>query len=289
MAITVAAAGVQPRVRRVQWSIAPWLFLGPACAFFTVLFVLPICKVLILSVTDPTVSLVNYKRVFSVSVYLKVLINTVTTALIVTIACLLLAYPLAYVMAGTKNRLAVALLAVVTLSFWSGFLVRTYAWLVIFGVKGPIAAAFAALGIAPAPQLIFTSFSSIVAMTHILLPYMVLALYGVMRRIDPSHMVAAASLGASPVAAFRCVYLPLSLPGIVSGCILVFTLCVGFFVTPVLLGSPQDMMISQLINQQIEELLAWGFASTLAVVLLFVILLIMAVYNRFAGLDRLWG
>jgi putative spermidine/putrescine transport system permease protein len=289
MPITFAAAAVQPGVRRARWSITPWLFLAPACAFFTMLFVLPICKVLILSVTDPAVSLGNYQRVFGVSVYLKVLLNTVTTALIVTIASLLLAYPLAYVMADAKSRLAVALLAVVTLSFWSGFLVRTYAWLVIFGVKGPIAAAFAALGIAPAPQLIFTSFSSIVAMTHILLPYMVLALYGVMRRIDPSHIVAAASLGARPVAAFRYVYLPLSLPGIVSGCILVFTLCVGFFVTPVLLGSPRDMMISQLINQQIEELLAWGFASSLAVVLLFVILIIMAVYNRFAGLDRLWG
>src|SRR5262249_43577457 len=132
MAITIAAAAIRPRVRRDRWSLAPWVFLGPACAFFAMLFVLPICKVLILRVTDPAVSLVNYQRVFGVSVYLKVLLNTVTTALIVTIACLLLAYPLAYVMAGAKDRLAVGLLAIVTLSFWSGFLVRTYAWLVIF-------------------------------------------------------------------------------------------------------------------------------------------------------------
>jgi putative spermidine/putrescine transport system permease protein len=287
--MAVAIASIWPRAWRISGSTAPWLLLAPACLFVGFLFVVPICKILVLSVTDPTVSLAHYQRVFGVPVYLKVLLNTVTTALIVTAACLVLAYPLAYVAARPNDRLAVILLCVVALSFWSGFLVRTYAWLVIFGVKGPLAATFAVLGITPAPQLIFTSFSSIVGMTHILLPYMVLALYGVMRRIDPSHMRAAASLGASPAAAFYNVYLPLSSPGIVSGSILVFTLCLGFFVTPVLLGSPQDMMISQLINQQIEEMLAWGFASTLAVVLLLVTLAIMIVYNRFAGLDRLWG
>jgi putative spermidine/putrescine transport system permease protein len=126
-------------------------------------------------------------------------------------------------------------------------------------------------------------------MTHILLPYMVMALYGVMKRIDPSHLRAAASLGARPFAGFRHVFLPMSLPGVVNGCLLVFTLCLGFYVTPVLLGSPRDMMISQLIAQQVEELLAWGFASALATVLLAVTLAVLVVYNRVAGLDRLWG
>ena len=148
---------------------------------------------------------------------------------------------------------------------------------------------YAAFGIAPAPKLLFTSFASTLGMTHILLPYMILALYAVMRRIDPDHLKAAASLGARPRAAFAEVFLPLSLPGVVNGSLLVFVTCLGFFVTPILLGTPRDMMISQLINQQIEELLAWGFASALAVILLVATALVLAAYNRFAGLDRLWG
>jgi putative spermidine/putrescine transport system permease protein len=126
-------------------------------------------------------------------------------------------------------------------------------------------------------------------MTHILLPYMILALFAVMKKIDPDHLKAAASLGARPRAAFREVFLPLSLPGVVNGSLLVFVTCLGFFVTPVLLGTPRDMMISQLINQQIEELLAWGFASAIAVILLAATGLALAIYNHFAGLDRLWG
>ncbi len=139
------------------------------------------------------------------------------------------------------------------------------------------------------PQLLFTSFSSTLGMTHILLPYMVLALYGVMRKIDPSYLRAAEGLGARPFGAFRHVFLPLSLPGVVNGCVLVFTMCLGFYITPILLGTPKDMMISQLISQQIEDLLAWGFASAIAVVLLACTLVLLGVYNRFAGLDRLWG
>jgi putative spermidine/putrescine transport system permease protein len=160
--------------------------------------------------------------------------------------------------------------------------------MVILGNKGPISAAYAAFGLAP-PSLLFTSFASMLGMTHILLPYMVLALYGVMKRIDPNLLRAAASLGANPRASFLEVFLPLSLPGVVNGAVLVFTICLGFYVTPILLGSPRDMMISQLINLQIEELLAWGFASALAVVLLSTTATILAIYNRFAGLDRLWG
>jgi putative spermidine/putrescine transport system permease protein len=126
-------------------------------------------------------------------------------------------------------------------------------------------------------------------MIHILLPYMVLALYGVMRKIDPSYLRAAEGLGARPFGAFRHIFLPLSLPGVVNGALLVFTMCLGFYVTPILLGTPKDMMISQLINQQIEDLLAWGFASAIAVVLLACTLVLLGFYNRVAGLDRLWG
>jgi putative spermidine/putrescine transport system permease protein len=265
------------------------LLVAPAVVSIVVLFVIPIGYVLLLSVTDPSISLDHYRRLFTVPLYASVLLNTFKTALIVTVACLLLGYPLAYVMARRNDVVAAVFLIAVALSFWSGFVVRTYAWLVILGNKGPITAGYALAGWGRPPQLLFTSFSSMLGMTHILLPYMVLALYGVMRKIDPSYLRAAESLGARPFGAFRHVFLPLSLPGVVNGCILVFTMCLGFYITPILLGTPKDMMISQLISQQIEDLLAWGFASAIAVVLLACTLVLLGLYNRFAGLDRLWG
>ncbi len=265
------------------------LLLAPAMLSLVVLFVLPIGYMLVTSVTDPVISLNNYRRLLTVPVYANVMLNTFKLSLIVTLACLALGYPLAYVMARRSDALAVLLLLAVGLSFWTGFVVRTYAWLVILGNHGPVAALYALSGWGRPPQLLFTSFSSTLGMTHVLLPYMVFVLYGVMKKIDPSYERAAAALGAGPVRAFRHVYLPLSLPGVVNGAVLVFTMCLGFYITPMLLGSPRDMMISQLISQQIEDLLAWGFASSIAVVLLAITLLLLAVYNRLAGLDRLWG
>src|SRR5689334_5341358 len=265
------------------------LLVAPATLAIVVLFVVPIGYVLLLSVTDPTISLDHYRRLFTVPLYTSVMLNTFRTALVVSLACLALGYPLAYVMARRSDALGAVLLLAVGLSFWTGFVVRTYAWLVILGNKGPVSALYSSVGWGRPPQLLFTSFSSTIGMTHILLPYMVLALYGVMRKIDPAYLRAAEGLGAPPWRGFVDVFLPLSLPGVVNGCVLVFTMCLGFYVTPILLGTPKDMMISQLISQQIEDLLAWGFASAIAVVLLFCTLALLAIYNRFAGLDRLWG
>ncbi len=281
--------GVRIRAAR-RGSPAVWLLLGPPSLILTLLFMLPIGLVLVTSVTDPRLSLAHYQRIFTVPLYTHVMLNTFVTSLIVTALCLVLGYPVAYVMARRSDWVSTLLLTIVAMSFWTGFLVRTYAWLVILGSKGPVVAAYHALGLGgPAPKLLFTSFASTLGMTHILLPYMILALFAVMKKIEPDHLKAAASLGARPRAAFTAVFLPLSLPGVVNGSLLVFVSCLGFFVTPILLGTPRDMMISQLINQQIEELLAWGFAAAVAVILLLATGVILAVYNRFAGLDRLWG
>ena len=275
-------------VRRGEAITAALLF-APCVAFLVALFILPVIYVLALSVTDPATSLQHFVRIFTVPIYLKILWNTFFTSLLVTLACLAIGYPLAYVISRRDDALALVLLGIVAMSFWTSFLVRTYAWLVILGNRGPVVAFYEAAGLGTPPQLLFTSFSSALGMTHILLPYMVLALYSVMSKVDPNHLRAAASLGARPFAAFRLVYLPLSLPGVVNGSILVFTICLGFYVTPILLGTPRDMMISQLINQQIEELLNWGFAAALATVLLIATVIVLSIYNRFVGLDRLWG
>jgi putative spermidine/putrescine transport system permease protein len=280
---------MQARGTSSREGVTGALLVAPAVLTIVVLFVIPIGYVLLLSVTDPSVSLAHYRRLFTVPLYAGVMVNTFKTSLIVTLACLMFGYPLAYVMARRNDAIALIFLVAVGLSFWTGFVVRTYAWLVILGNKGPVAAAYAVAGWGRPPQLLFTSFSSTLGMTHILLPYMVLALYGVMRKIDPSYLRAAEGLGAPPWRGFLDVFLPLSLPGVVNGCVLVFTMCLGFYITPILLGTPKDMMISQLISQQIEDLLAWGFASAIAVVLLAATLVLLGVYNRFAGLDRLWG
>jgi putative spermidine/putrescine transport system permease protein len=283
-----AAAGARAPACSARGSPVPWLLLAPATLVLIIMFVLPIGYVLLLSVTDPAFSFAHYRRIFSVPLYMRVLLNTFTTSLTVTVTCLLLGYPVAYVMSRRDDWLSTVLLICVAVCFWTGFVVRTYAWLVILGNRGPVIGLYQALGFAP-PQLLFTTFSSTLGMVHILLPYTILALYSVMRKVDPNLLRAAASLGAKPTASFREIFLPLSLPGVVNGSILVFTVCLGFFITPILLGTPKDMMISQLINQQIEELLAWGFASALAVVLLIATSIVLAVYNRFFGLDRLWG
>jgi len=277
------------RNSRQREAVTAGLLIAPAALTIIALFLVPIGYILLLSVTDPVVSLGHYRRLFTVPLYASVMINTFRTALIVTLACLVLGYPLAYVMARRNDTVAVMLLVAVGLSFWTGFVVRSYAWLVILGNKGPLAALYALAGSARPPQLLFTSFASTLGMTHILLPFMVLALYAVMRKIDPAWLRAAEGLGARPRDAFAHVFLPLSLPGVVNGSLLVFTMCLGFYITPILLGTPKDMMISQLINQQIEDLLAWGFASAIAVVLLGCTLVLLLIYNRLAGLDRLWG
>lgn len=282
-------AGYGKRLRPTAQTAAAVLLLAPCVIFLIVFFILPVCYVLVLSVTEPKMSLANFERIFSVPIYLRILWNTFATALAVTLACVLLAYPLAYVAARRNDLMSAALLGVVAVSFWTGFLVRTYAWLIILGNRGPIVAFYEVLGLGMPPKLIFTSFSAALGMTHILLPYMVLTLYSVMTKIDPNNLRAAESLGAPPFTSWRTVYLPLSLPGVVNGSILVFTLCLGFYITPILLGTPQDMMISQLINQQIEELLNWGFAAALAVVLLTTTIIVLTIYNRFASLDSLWG
>lgn len=283
----VREGAVAPSARRASWSGPAVLFL-PAALFLLVFFIVPLLSVVWMSFTDPVPGFGNYIKFFSSSYDLGVLLNTFRTSATVTILSLLVAYPVAYVAARYGGALGAVLLLVVTLSFWTSFLVRTYAWMVILGVKGPVVALLGWFGWKPPPQILFTSFASTFAMTHLLVPFMVLTLYSVMKRIDPSYMRAASSLGATPLRAFLSVYLPLSAPGIANGAILVFITCLGFYVTPVLLGSPRDKMIAGVIGDEIEQMLNFGNASAMAIILLVVTLAIFLLYTRFFGLDKLW-
>lgn len=265
------------------------VLLTPLLVFLAVFFLVPLAEVMWMSVTEPSFGFGHYGKILLDPHYRRVVFDTLGTALLVTTVCVLLAYPLAYVTAQIGGTVGAVLLMLVAMSFWTSFLVRTYAWMIILGNRGPVSELLKTTGWDPPPLMLFTRFSSTVALVHILLPIMVMALYAVMRKIDLNIMKAAASLGATPFSAFRNVYFPLSAPGIVSGSTIVFVLCIGFYVTPVLIGSPREQMISGLIGAQIEEFLAFGEASAMAIVLLVVTVAILAIYHRFFGLDRLWG
>ena len=267
----------------------PFVLLLPVTVYLLMIFIYPVLNIFWMSVSEPTLGISGYTEFFSTPVYLKALFRTFYVAFIVTIICLLLGYPLAYVIARKGGSLGLALLGIVAISFWTSFLVRTYAWMVILGASGPVIKVMEWLGISPKPQILYNSFSSYLGIIHILLPFMILTIYAVMRKIDPNYLRAATSLGASPIQRFVTVFFPLSLPGVVNGCTLVFIFTLGFYVTPVLLGGPGDTMIAGLIGQQINELLEWGVAGAMTTVLIVATLTILGVYNRFVGLNRLWG
>ncbi|MDW9492801.1 ABC transporter permease subunit [Sinorhizobium meliloti] len=263
--------------------------MAPAVIFLALFFLVPLGYVVWMSLSQPVIGLQNFGRLLNSSLFASVLYNTFKTALLVTLLSLLFAYPLAYAAANGSKRFATFLLTVVALSFWTSYLVRTYAWMVILGNQGPVTALLSWFGWDPTPKILFTTFSATLAMTHALIPFMTMSLFAVMKRIDPLYVRAAENLGAHPFRAFVSVYLPLSAPGIVNGCTLVFITCLGFYVMPVLLGSPRDQMIAGIIGDQIEQTLDFGLGSAISIVLLALTLAVYALYNRFFGLDRLWA
>lgn len=270
-------------------NLWPWLLLAPLGIYMLIFFVVPLADVAIMSFTEPRVSFANYQKVLTGALYQRVFLNTFLTAAFVTLCCLAVGYPLAYLMAHSRPRTAMLILLLVTMSFWTSFLVRTYSWMVLLGNNGPLIAFLQMIGIEQPPQLLFTRFSSTLAMVHILAPYMIMNIYSVMKKIDPALIRSAESLGAKGWSLFRHVYLPLTAPGIANGSVLVFVICLGFYVTPVLLGSPREQMIAGLIGHQIDEFLAFGLGSAMAMVLLVVTLIILTIYHRRFGLDKLWG
>ena len=202
-------------------------------------------------------------------VFIRLLLQTIWISVVVTLLSLACAYPLAYFMAASSGRWAGLLLIVVLLPFWTSVLVRTTAWIVILQNKGIINTVLLSLGVIAEPlELIYNRFGVYVAMVYVLLPFMVLPLYSVMKAIKPDQLRAAGSLGATPFAAFFSVYLPQTLPGVGAGCLLVFIQAVGFYVTPALVGGRKDQMISMAIANYALDTANWNMAAALSVVLL---------------------
>ena len=272
-----------------------WALLAiPPIAFLVAFFLVPLVVVSLRSITDfpkPTAdAFANYGRFFASSANVHVLENTFWVAALSTIVCLALGYPYAYLMNMVRPRVAGLLLIAVLLPFWSSLLVRTYAWQVILRDTGIINTFLLDTKVIAEPiPLIRTTLGVLLGMSQILLPFMVLPIYAVMRRIDPEYTRAAANLGAPPFAAFRRVFLPLSLPGVLAGSLLVFVLALGFYITPALLGSPKDTMISQFIASAVQQRLDWGIGSTMAVILMGLTLAVLFIASRFIRLRDAFG
>jgi ABC-type spermidine/putrescine transport system permease subunit I len=244
----------------------------------------------IISVLDPNFTLKNYIHIFQKRVYLLVIVYTFRLSFIVTVFSLALGYPIAYLLIHTKENIRQKLMILVILPFWTSILVRMYAWMVILGRRGMVNSILMKMGIISSPlDLIFNTFSVTVGMVHFLLPLMVFSLYSVMNGIDKNLVQAAYNLGAKPYKAFIRIFFPLTLPGVGAGCLIVFILALGFFITPALLGGRRDIVISMVIENRVNNLFEWGFASSLGFVLLFITLIVFNIANRFLGIDRIWG
>jgi putative spermidine/putrescine transport system permease protein len=268
-----------------------WLFLLSVPLLFLITFyAYPISQMLLRSFFDPDFTFRHYIHFFSEEAYLNVLLNTFKMSVSVTLLCLSLGYPVAYLLASLPSRVSNLLMIMVVLPFFTAILVRTYAWMVILGRNGLINQFLLEWGLISSPlKLMHNLFGVYVGMVHILLPFMILPIYSVMVGIDRNLMKAAQNLGANPARVFLHVFLPLSLPGVGGGCLLVFIIALGFFITPSLLGGISDVMISMFIETQVNQLLNWGFAAAMAVLLLVLTLLIFSFYNRFFGIERMVG
>jgi putative spermidine/putrescine transport system permease protein len=269
------------------------LFLGlsqPALLLILVLVFLPVMWLSVLSFQDRAGewSLSNYARLTG-DLYVEAFIVTFEISAAVTLLCVLLGYPLTYWLCRQPPRRANLLLICVLLPFWTAVLVRTYAWLVLLQRNGLINNTLLSLGIVEAPlQLAHNLTASIIGMVHIMLPFLVLPLYASMKAIDGDLVRAAIGLGSSPTGAFWRVFVPMSLPGLFAGVVLVFILSLGFYITPALLGGGRVQMLAQRIESTITIFSNWGAASALGVVLLALALGLVAVLHRVFGLDRLF-
>jgi ABC-type spermidine/putrescine transport system permease subunit I len=264
----------------------------PAIALVVVVMVLPVGWLLWLSFLndDGSFTLEHYQRLVASKSYVRVFITTFQVSIVTTAVCVLIGYPLAYFLAQLPARIANVCLITVLLPFWTSLLVRTYAWLVLLQREGLINTWGMELGLWAEPlALVHNMTGTLIGMIHVMLPFLVLPLYGSMRAIDPDYVKAAANLGARPSQAFRQVYLPLSLPGLFAGSLIVFILCLGFFVTPAVLGGGKVVLVSMRIATNIELFFNWGASSALGVVLLVLTLGILWVSARLLRLDRILG
>lgn len=270
-AATPADKGGGSRGRARNW---PFLLIVPALLVLLAVFAYPVAQTFVGAFTTPSPGTGNFAWFFGSPANVAVLTRTFSTALWATVICLCLAYPYAYLMTVASPRARAALLLIVMLPFWTSLMVRTFAWLVLLQDTGVVNGFLGLLGLGPV-SLVRTQTGVLIGMVQILMPFMVLPLYSVMSGIDRRLLTAAQSLGARPLVALLRVFVPLSLPGVAAGATMVFITSLGFYVTPALLGSPSEALISQFMYTQVSGMLMWGRGGAMAVVLFTATLLLI--------------
>lgn len=276
------------RPRRVPRVPGALLLLVPALLLFVVVFLYPIARSFYLSIFVPGLTVKYYVDILEDISTLQILAITFRVSAVTTLLCLLLGYPLAYFISSRRPLLRNVLIFLIVFPLFVNSLVRNFAWIIILGTQGLVNWTLVSLGLIDEPiKLVFNSIGVYIGLTYVLLPYMILPLHSVMVGIDRGLMRAAANLGAGPVRAFLWVFLPLSLPGILGGSLLVFLLCLGSYITPAILGGNRDIMIAMLIESKVTQSVNWHSASALSVVLLVATLLSVEVFKRVLGLQNI--
>lgn len=267
------------------------LLLTPALVMVVVLLILPMCWLAFQSVqTEEGFSLANYVRIFEERIYWDTFVLTFKISLIVTVLSIFLGFPIAYAASRLHGFWANLILICVIIPFWTSVLVRSYAWLVLLQRRGLVNQTLIDMGIIDQPlNLMHNTTGTVIGTLHVMLPFMVLPLYSVMKKIPQDLMQASESLGARPFYTFRRVFLPMAAPGIMAGSILVFVICLGFFITPELLGGGRTILVSMLVQRNVELYHAWGAASAVGLVLLLVVFLIFWAINKFIPIERILG
>ncbi|TPN81131.1 ABC transporter permease [Mesorhizobium sp. CU2] len=263
------------------------LLVLPPALFLLPTFILPLVIVVYRGFNGPDYSLDQFRQIFSNTIYVWVLIQTFKTALIATCAAFLIGFPIAHVISRARPFWANIAFACVMIPLWTSVVTRTYAWIALLGRRGLINTVLTDVGLIGAPlDLMYNSLAVQIGMVQVLLPLMILPLVSTMRQLDRTKLMAAQILGANPIRAFVHIYIPMCLPGIMAGSVLVFISALGFYVTPALLGRDNEMMIAVLIEQEVTKTLNWQLASALASVLL--VMVFISVWLILA-LSRLRG
>ncbi|HEY9442371.1 MAG TPA: ABC transporter permease [Gemmatimonadales bacterium] len=281
-----------PRRRLLAWlqrrpAARAWSLLGPGMLWLVLFFLVPLLIMAAYSLmprgtyggVQPGFTLQHYRRFFD-PLYLAILQRTLVWSLVCTAVCLLLGYPVAYLVARA-GRWRAALLFLVVLPFWTSFLVRTFAMIFLLRDSGLVNTVLLRLGLIDAPlTLLYTPFAVLLGLVYGFLPFMILPIYASLEKLDPTLLEAAETLGATPLAGFRRITLPLSLPGVVAGCFLVFIPAMGSFLTSDLLGGAKQLMIGNLIQNQFAAARNWPFGSAASFVVTALVLVAVTVYLR---------
>ena len=262
----------------------------PYLLMVTALIVIPVGWLFYLSFIgrDGSLSFENYERMMKSKAYIRIFLTTFKISILTTIICAAIGYPLAYCMSQLSRKWANICMIGVLIPFWTSLLVRTYAWLVLLQKKGLLNNMAIEMGLISEPiKIVHNTTGTLIGMVHIMLPFLILPLYANMRAIDKDALKAASSLGATPTRAFWTVFFPLSLPGLLAGLLIVFVLCLGFYVTPAILGGGRVIMAAMKISSNIELYFSWGAASALGVVLLVVTGIILFIASKLVSMDQL--